>query len=246
MRQRQATPAPVAPARPVIPTVAPRLSGTTSAAYNPLSSANTGRPAPQPCPRGYNYTESDTASGQPAHMRRQGDRPGTDGSTGRSPRQRPAPAGAQQAQQTARPCAGTELPALTDPPADGGPCGGLVESDNAVRLTGRPRAPDIPSAAAAIVQPAALWPGNVVDESRACPRHFARVMQYIADRDLARTTRRRCVRSQLLAAGRGGTGTAAEAERFAAMGLPTTYKCPGEEELRAMASRPDRFNPILR
>ena len=248
LRQRQAAPAPVAPARPVIPTVAPRPSGTTSAAYNPLSSANTGRPAPQPLPtRGYNYTESDTASGQPAYMRRQE----IDRAQMAAQAAALANAQRQQAQQAQQAQPGhvraQELPALTDPPAGWWtPAVDWSNPTNAVRLTGRP--PERPTFPAQPPQlsnllpygPETLWMNPAL-----VPGISPGVRQYIADRDLARTTPGGDAWVNYSQQAEAERARAAEAERFAAMGLPTTYMPYSEEELRAMASRPDRFNPIF-
>lgn len=248
LRQRQAAPAPVAPARPVIPTVAPRPSGTTSAAYNPLSSANTGRPAPQPLPtRGYNYTESDTASGQPAYMRRQE----IDRAQMAAQAAALANAQRQQAQQAQQAQPGhvraQELPPMTDPPAGWWtPAVDWSNPTNAVRLTGRP--PERPTFPAQPPQlsnllpygPETLWMNPAL-----VPGISPGVRQYIADRDLARTTPGGDAWVNYSQQAEAERARAAEAERFAAMGLPTTYMPYSEEELRAMASRPDRFNPIF-
>lgn len=248
LRQRQAAPAPVAPARPVIPTVAPRPSGTTSAAYNPLASANTGRPAPQPLPtRGYNYTESDTASGQPAYMRRQeidrAQMAAQAAALANAQRQQ-----AQQAQQAAPVhVRAQELPALTDPPAGWWtPAVDWSNPTNAVRLTGRP--PERPTFPAQPPQLPNLLPygsETLWMNPALVPGISPGVRQYIADRDLARTTPGGDAWVNYSQQAEAERARAAEAERFAAMGLPTTYMPYSEEELRAMASRPDRFNPIF-
>ncbi|MBP8291151.1 MAG: hypothetical protein KAX65_00170 [Caldilineaceae bacterium] len=79
VRQRRPAPAPVAPPKPSIPTVTARPSATTSQAYDPLSSANTGRrytpPAPPEPPaapprldipsRGYSFTDGSYTGATP-------------------------------------------------------------------------------------------------------------------------------------------------------------------------------------
>ncbi len=264
IRQRRAQPAPVAPPKPSIPTVTARPSATSSAAYDPLSSANTGRrytpptpPEPPAAPprldipsRGYNFTDGSYTGATPQQRSQEID-------WAQMAAQATAQANAQrrQAEIDARPIVNRvqakEFPPVLPPDDSLNPWrqapGYAPPYEPQTSPTPANGAPDLWS-----------WLHTPVGFHWVDPEVAKGVRQYIDDRNLTRTEpggdawinysrqadaeRKRAEEAANYAAGLPTTPW--EAEQFANNdpmtgrgGLPSTYMPYTEEELRAMEGR---------
>lgn len=270
-RERQRRPAPAAPARPAIPTVAARPSATSSQAYDPLSSANTGSRYPstssgtaaQPEPpaatqrldipsRGYNFTDASYTGATPAQRSQEIDwaqMAAQATAQANALRQAQGPTPAEPARPIVSRVQAQEFAPLTDPARPFPPPPDFSKPANVERWTQQP------------AQPAQTFPapdGTTFDWRKAAdptgaytpPDTIVGPQQYIADRDLyrrygvpGRSTGDAVVDYERMA--QEEIARQKEAAQYAAMGLPTTYIPMSEQELQAIRDKTPWTNEIF-